>query len=395
MTGAQRIAVFQDSPEFGGHERAFLTWLPALLASPEIQSLDFFVPEVNAKLRSALADTAHPKLTVTPGPFVKGRAEPYKAPLRIGYGRAARAFAVGQRADLALLLQGRIENVATPMLWLPRGLELVSYLPMAHAGAEMGRSSAASRITDAAKRPYYARPQRVITPSRAVAAQARRAGARCPIYAVENVPAPQATPRPSRADARLSLGLKPDARIALFMGRFDAHQKGLDRLIRDLRHGAPRLAGWRFLFVGQGPAEGELRSVLDGGVKGEIIAWTATPELYLAASDVLLLPSRFEGVPLIMLEALQAGVPILASDIDVYREYLPAFCLRDFAQPVDLAEALDQITAPSLAKDFAAHAAAVSSRLDLHTSQQRFLGALLGTDITPDFAAVSAAGAPA
>ena len=163
------------------------------------------------------------------------------------------------------------------------------------------------------------------------------------------------------------------------MGRFDGEQKGIDRLLRDLRRDAARLAAWTFLFVGGGPAETDIRAALDEAcVRYEIIGWTAEPELYLAAADVLLAPSRFEGVPLVMLEALRGGTPILASDIDVYREYLPEFLLRDFNRPVDLPSALEALTSQRSILAFKDHAKVAFGRLDLTTSQQAFLRAVLG-----------------
>src|ERR1700761_7548692 len=209
MNTGRRIAVLHDSPGFGGHERAFLTWLPALLDSPDIAELHFFVPEKNEAFLSALDKASHPKLRTTPSPHVKGPGEPYRAPLRMTYGRAAARFVSQVGADIVLMLQGRIENLATPMLWLPAKTDIVSYVPMAHAGSEMGRSAALSVVTDSIKRLYYARPQRMIVPSQAVAAQARRAGAKGQITVVENVPEP-APDRTSRDAARETLGLDPE-----------------------------------------------------------------------------------------------------------------------------------------------------------------------------------------
>ena len=376
----RRLAVLQDSPDFGGHERMFLEWLPGLLDSDTVGQVHVRCPAVNTRFLAALQSAAHPKLTVHPGAYAKGPGEPFAAPLRLAYGRDTAAFIRACGADLVLLLQGRIENLATPLLWLPRSLELVNYLPMAHSDVEMGKPAPVAAVTDRVKRLYYRRPNRTIVVSRAVAAQVRRAGASGPIQVVENVPplAGGDSDGLDRAEARRALRLPDSDRIALFMGRFDARQKGLDRLLRDVGAAAQRLSGWRFLFVGQGPAEAELRAVLDASVAGEVVGWTDRPGRYLAASDVLLLPSRFEGVPLVMLEALQQGLPVLASEIDVFREYLPAANLRDFERPVDLASALRSVTEPAARAAFAAHACAVTRRLDPAASRTRFAAAVLG-----------------
>lgn len=376
MSG-RRVAILHDSPDFGGHERAFLTWLPALVASPEIEALEAWVPRGNVRLGRALAALQSPKLAVTPHPFLKGPAEPLRAPFRRAYGRAARAFVAGRQADTVLLLQGRIENLATPLLWLPQGLDVISYLPMAHSGVEMGRPAAAAALTDGLKRLYYRRPRRFIVPSEAVAAQVRRAGGRSPIHVVENVPS-AASAQGDRLQARKELGLPADAHIALYMGRFDLYQKGLDWLLRDLKREAPALGGWRFVFVGGGPQADALKALVgEGGVKGQVVEWTDRPSLYLSACDILLLPSRFEGVPLVMLEALQQSVPVLASDIDVFRHYLPTEALRNFAQPVDLPASLEKLTSPGELQAYRNHATSVSGRLDVLTSRSRFTSAVL------------------
>lgn len=83
--------------------------------------------------------------------------------------------------------------------------------------------------------------------------------------------------------------------------------------------------GWCLIVAGSGPLEDELRSGfheqgLDGRIEwlGEILP----EEVPWDRTDLLLLPSRWEGQPLAALEAMAAGVPTLGSRIDPLVELL-------------------------------------------------------------------------
>ena len=370
------LAVLHDSPDFGGHEKAFLTWLPALLARRDLARLDVWFPETNAAFSQALAPFVGDKLRLAPHQFEKKSAEPLRAFTRLSYGRAVRRFVAAGGYDAVVLLQGRIENLATPMTWLPRRTPLISYVPMAHSAREMGRSPRLAAVVDAAKSRLYRRPQRWVVPAGAVKAQLVRAGARSPIVVVENVP-PLSPTASAGAAASLAL-IETTNRVALFIGRFDAAQKGLDRLVRALRAQSQGFAGWSFVFVGAGPYAPVLESLkAETGLDVHVHGWTQTPIAYLKAADVLVMPSRFEGVPLVLLESLGVGTPVLGSDIDVFREYLPSTALYDFDDADGLRQALDALVRPEARAAFKLHAWAISQRLDIGRSQAAFAGALL------------------
>src|SRR5207245_11386771 len=53
------------------------------------------------------------------------------------------------------------------------------------------------------------------------------------------------------------------------------------------------------------------------------LSWCPSRGQFYAGIDMLLIPSRFEGVPLVMLEAMSCGLRIVASDIDGMAENLP------------------------------------------------------------------------
>jgi len=97
------------------------------------------------------------------------------------------------------------------------------------------------------------------------------------------------------------------------LARFD-EQKGLDVLLRALVD----LPDVRALLVGGGEQEDALRRLAaDLGVadRVELRAWAADPRAVLAGLDVFVLPSRYEGFPLSIVEAMLAGVPVVATDV--------------------------------------------------------------------------------
>jgi len=368
------LLVIQDSLDFGGHESMFLRFLPALVESGAYSRIAMRYPAGNARLRERLEPFASDRFDARGWDHSKRRAEPYLAGFRRDYARAFRRLLAEERPATVLLLQGRIENCAVPTLAAPADSFLISYVPMAHSMAELGRSAVPGDIV---RRRLYRRPNRFIVPGRAVAGQVAKAGGRSPVAVVENVVTPP--PAPMKAEARAALGLAQDARIALFLGRLDVRQKGIDTLLATIRAQAAQLAGWTFLIVGGGEgAEAceALREELSGRVAIHCVSWTEQPHHALAAADLLLMPSRWEGVPLVMLEAMSYGLPILASDIDVFRDYLPAANRIDFAG-ADLAGAMARAVSPEPVSAYRAVAEKRLAENGLDRSSERFVAALL------------------
>jgi glycosyltransferase involved in cell wall biosynthesis len=57
------------------------------------------------------------------------------------------------------------------------------------------------------------------------------------------------------------------------------------------------------------------------------LPWQSDLSALYPALDAVLIPSRYEGVPLVMLEAMARHIPVLASDVDGMADVLPAACL--------------------------------------------------------------------
>ncbi|MCB2188349.1 MAG: glycosyltransferase family 4 protein [Deltaproteobacteria bacterium] len=106
-----------------------------------------------------------------------------------------------------------------------------------------------------------------------------------------------------------------EAPVLAAMGRL-APEKGFDLLLEAFAGLAPRFPEWRLLILGEGP----LRSALEAqvarlGLTGRVDLPGAdpTPARRLAGAAVFVLPSRLEGFPLSLVEAMSLGLPVVAT----------------------------------------------------------------------------------
>jgi glycosyltransferase involved in cell wall biosynthesis len=127
------------------------------------------------------------------------------------------------------------------------------------------------------------------------------------------VGAPQLTPR---TQARRAIGVEDaDAPVIGFVGRF-VTQKAPDLLVRAMAIVAARCPQARLALVGTGPLEAELRDLVRALGLGDKVLWLGErpANSVLAAFDVFAMSSRKEGLPYVVLEAMSAGLPVVATD---------------------------------------------------------------------------------
>ncbi|MFI7124540.1 glycosyltransferase [Nonomuraea sp. NPDC050153] len=112
-----------------------------------------------------------------------------------------------------------------------------------------------------------------------------------------------------RAEARACHGIAGDTPLAVCVGRV-TRQKGQDLLLAAWERVAARDGRARLAVVGDGPLLGALRSRAVPGV--HFAGAVADVRPWYAAADVVVLPSRWEGLPLTALEAMATGRPVVA-----------------------------------------------------------------------------------
>jgi len=126
------------------------------------------------------------------------------------------------------------------------------------------------------------------------------------------LPSPKAL---SQSDAQNFLGVSTQTLYITFVGRL-TQIKRPDRLLDVANECKQRGLGLRFLVAG----EGELFESSKARAEGEqlnitFLGWRSDIAQIFAASDIAILTSDNEGIPLTLIQAAQAGLPIVATDV--------------------------------------------------------------------------------
>lgn len=120
-----------------------------------------------------------------------------------------------------------------------------------------------------------------------------------------------------RSAARRALGLDDEQPVVMTVGRL-THVKGQRYLVAATPALSARAPGVAVVVIGEGPLRAELGSQAAAlGVAGQVhlMGHRADARALLDAADVFVLPSRHEGMPLVAIEAMEAGLPVVATRV--------------------------------------------------------------------------------
>ena len=137
----------------------------------------------------------------------------------------------------------------------------------------------------------------------------------------------------------------------LTIGRFTPLHKGIDLLIEAFHLFAQANKDWRLDIVGEGQEEQKYKALIDKYQLADRITihpFTNQIQDYYSNAQVYVLSSRWEGMPLVLVEAMSHGLPIISSDLPVSQEILGEHGLmfkngnvKDLAQRLEDATHLD------------------------------------------------------
>jgi glycosyltransferase involved in cell wall biosynthesis len=149
----------------------------------------------------------------------------------------------------------------------------------------------------------------------------------------------------ARLAARRALGIPTTAALVVAIGALEPRKRHgllIRTLARPLAEGRLRLA-----IAGDGPLKDALREDARSlGVSGAVhlLGYVADPSPVLAAADALAISSATEGLPQVLIQALAAGVPIVATEVEGLREITDAPIRIAAADGSDLGAALTEVT---------------------------------------------------
>ncbi|MEI6656044.1 MAG: glycosyltransferase family 4 protein [Verrucomicrobiota bacterium] len=336
------LLFYDDSPVFGGHEVMALLGVTAVLEQLP-GAVRFLAAGANTKLCGQLAAIAarHPQLSLITLDYHSSKLESLRNRLRPSRVRTLADRFRQLDPALVVAIQGNIEHSSLALHAARRtGIPSASYIPVPHSNAAMGARLGALR--DVFAKGLFQVPDSFITISEEMAKLLHQRGASAPIHIVYNgIDTARFQPGdPVGACRQLNL---PQDKIRLGMiGRIEFRQKQQHLLVQAVAAAPLLAAACHLVFAGEGPDVRALRALIEQHRLATTILPWCDPALLYHALDALVIPSRYEGLPLVMLEALASGTAVLASDRDGMKDVLPAAWRCEPDNPAALASTLTQ-----------------------------------------------------
>lgn len=361
------LLFYDDSPVFGGHEVMALLGLEAVLADYP-GPVHFLASAANEKLCekvSALAAT-YPHLKLETLPYQSSKFEALRNQLKPARIRTLAARFREISPDLVIAIQGNIEH-SSLSLHAARlaGIPNTSYIPVPHSNAEMGARLGALRDLFAGR--LFRLADSFITITDEMGRMLKLRGATAPIHIVYNG-VDISRFHPGSDDAAVQLGLPTDRKLIGMIGRIEFRQKQQHLLVQAVAADPQLATACHLVFAGDGPDAAALAALTQQHqISATVLPWTDPAQLYRAL-DALVIPSRYEGLPLVMLEALASGTSVLASDRDGMKDLLPA----DWRFRPNDAKALAEILLRFVAADCPSPSEALISRVRETMSLEQF-----------------------
>jgi len=381
MAHPLKVLFYDDAPDFGGHELLTLAAARYIASQPNVE-VGFIFFRGNARLSRQIADlaTQWPGFTPMPQDYASRQFQFLRT---LVSGRAIRRIAAlmsGYAPDVVVVAQGAIAFCSAGLMAAKRaGLPTLSYIPMTHPERLFSASRFRAALREPVNRFYYRMPDEYITISPRMEDYLRRKGLRQPVTVVQVALELGAYRVVDRDAARAGLGLAAGDRVVALIGRVQFRQKRQDLAVKALALARRQVPNLKLLVVGDGPDLAALKDLVrTEGMEDAVVfaGWTDGLSPIYSAIDALVIPSRYEGVPLVMLEAMYFKRPVIASAVDGMADILPPHWLFPSGDAAAFAARLVETARASEQALLEAHGQRVVEQFSMPVLERAFMAAI-------------------
>ena len=384
MTRSLRVLFYDDAPDFGGHELMTLAAVRHIASQPNME-VGFMFFRGNARLSKQITDLAAscPRFTPLPQDYASQRFQVFRT---LVSGRAIGRIAATMTSfgpDIIVCAQGAIAFCSAGLVAAKRaGLRTISYIPMTHPERLFSASRFWAALREPVNRIYYRLPDEYITVSPRMEDYLRRKGLRQPVTIVQAAIDLADCRLEDKQAARKKLGLADGDWVVALVGRVQFWQKRQDLAVKGLALARQQMAHLKLLVVGDGPDLVALKELVRAeGLQDAVVfaGWTDGLSPVYSAIDALVIPSRYEGVPLVMLQAMYFRRPVIASAVDGMLDILPPHWLFPSGDATAFAARLVEAARTSESALLDAHRERVAQTFSMPAFERTFMAAILST----------------
>ena len=173
-----------------------------------------------------------------------------------------------------------------------------------------------------------------------------------------------------RDAVRDRLRISPDKIVFGCVGRL-SHQKATDRAVRAFAVAGVANPDLHLVIVGNGPDRAAVSAlVADSGLADRVtLTGAASGAEMMAAFDAFLLPSRYEGMPYVLLEAAARRLPVIMTNVGgahlVVRDHENGFVIPSYTDQKFADRMLQLAELPALRRKMAARSAAIAAEFSI------------------------------
>lgn len=317
--GDKVIFIFPSSI-LGGHELMAIEIIKDFLKINV--NIDIYIEPNNKDLKD-IFDKLSEKITKFELPFEKRRLESISAFFDPVYMYKVRKFIKENFQNVknqsVIIVQGDIEIGSSYVVAAKdENIKIISYIPFTHTKKKMNKRFFI--IRDFLDSKLYKLINNYITIYNDAAKDLVKYNNICNVDIIKN------KVRDLSVFKKLRINRIKNNKIKIYIiGRIEFLQKGQDQLLDVIKMlEVSHLRNIELNIIGDGPDSICLSKMLSDFVNLEykFHGWSKEPWSIAYDADLLIIPSNFEGVPLVMLEALDLQIPILAKKIDGMKDYL-------------------------------------------------------------------------